>query len=360
MDRNFYLELGRRGLRMPIGAHLVLKEKPNHHECLVDGYKLGEVVVETARRFNTPLALPLMDLTIEKHDMLTMIGIPPSKADTFHFSACPTAAQLADLDAHLSDAPFGRLAVYCDALRYVAKHPELVPVAMAIGPFSLMTKLLADPITPVYLAGTGVTGDEDPEVKTAETALEMAIRIIARSIRIQVAAGARAVCLCEPAANTVFLSPHQLSEPDNTVFERMVMAPNRRLRALLKELDADLIFHNCGELIPEMIRSFCTLDPAIISLGSSRTLWEDEPLIPKTTVIFGNLPTKKFYSDAEMPESRVEMLSNELAVRMQATGHPFILGSECDVLSVEGSEEIINSKVDVMMRAGGCGCSYCH
>jgi hypothetical protein len=27
---------------------------------------------------------------------------------------------------------------------------------------------------------------------------------------------------------------------------------------------------------------------------------------------------------------------------------------------VEGSEEIINSKVDVMMRAGGCGCSYCH
>jgi len=35
---------------------------------------------------------------------------------------------------------------------------------MAIGPFSLMTKLMADPIVPIAMAGMGVTGAEDPGV----------------------------------------------------------------------------------------------------------------------------------------------------------------------------------------------------
>jgi hypothetical protein len=43
----------------------------------------------------------------------------------------------------------------------------------------------------------------------------------------------------------------------------------------------------------------------------------------------------------------------DLLERMRLTGHPFILGSECDVLSVPGREAEIASKVDAFMR---CGC----
>jgi hypothetical protein len=35
---------------------------------------------------------------------------------------------------------------------------------MAIGPFSLLTKLVADPITANALAGIGVSPEDDPEV----------------------------------------------------------------------------------------------------------------------------------------------------------------------------------------------------
>jgi hypothetical protein len=50
-----------------------------------------------------------------------------------------------------------------------------------------------------------------------------------------------------------------------------------------------------------------------------------------------------------LPE--VERLARELLEKMQATGHPFVLGSECDVLSVPGSEREIMAKVEAFMKA---------
>ena len=76
------------------------------------------------------------------------------------------------------------------------------------------------------------------------------------------------------------------------------MTPNRRVRGLLKEAGAELFFHCCGELVDPMVSAFATLDAAILSLGSSRLLWHDAELVPKSTILYGNLPSKQFYSDA--------------------------------------------------------------
>ena len=100
-----------------------------------------------------------------------------------------------------------------------------------------------------------------------------------------------------------------------------------------------------------MVARFSTLDPAMMSLGCSRRLWEDAPLVSKSTVLYGNLPTKRFYSP-QLTVSEVEALSIELLEKMRAVGHPFILGSECDVLSVPGSEEEILAKVNAFMNIG--------
>ena len=43
--------------------------------------------------------------------------------------------------------------------------------------------------------------------------------------------------------------------------------------------------HDCGELTDAMIVAFATLDPAVLSLGSSRPLWEVAPLVPKTIMV---------------------------------------------------------------------------
>jgi hypothetical protein len=85
---------------------------------------------------------------------------------------------------------------------------------------------------------------------------------------------------------------------------------------------------------------------------SSRRLWEDAACVPPDVVLFGNLPTKLFYSDTAMPMERVRQVTEELAGSMARSGYPFILGSECDVLHVPESAETIRRKVDVMMSCG--------
>ena len=89
--------------------------------------------------------------------------------------------------------------------------------------------------------------------------------------------------------------------------------------------------------------------PAVLSLGSSRRLWEDAPLVPSDVVLFGNLPTKHFYSDETLPLDAVRSMTRDLVARMRETAHPFILGSECDVLHVPEAGETIRRKVEAML-----------
>lgn len=351
MERNFYLGLAAGGLKMPVGADLTLHETPDPEAVVLDGRRLGEVVERTAKRWRTPLAFPLMDLRLEKADLLALLGHEGSDVDAAHLKAAPAREELERVRSRM-DAPWGaRHQAHFGALRYIAEETDLIAVGMAIGPFSLMTKLMADPITAVALAAGGVTAAEDAQVGLAEACLQLAEFAVRRSLSAQVSAGAKAVMICEPAANRVYISPKQI-ERGSDVFERFVMQPNLRVKRQLEEAGADLIFHDCGELIDFMVEQFAQrLHPVILSLGSSRRLWEDARLVPKDVVLFGNLPTKNFYSDEAVPAERAAALAAEIVERMRETGHPHILGSECDVLHVPEYAETIRRKLALAMRA---------
>lgn len=348
-NRQFYLEVAARKQRMPIGTDLILHEAPHREDARNDGAALGRVIEQAAQRWDTPLAVPLMDLRLEKFDLLALAGIPSGSAEVFHFSA------------PLDDAQLGRLcnernAWFCpgssarnEALAYIAARAGLLPVGMCIGPFSLATRLMADPISAAALAGSGMEADESNEVKLLWQCLRISEAAVHRSIRSQIEHGARAIMVCEPTACTAFISPRQLKSGSN-IFERTVMEPNLRLKALLDEMHCDLIFHDCGELIDPIVEAFANrLHPVILSLGSSRRLWEDARLVPKDVVLYGNLPSKSFYSDSAMPLAEVVKRTEELVDRMDACGHPHIIGSECDVLFVSGAQDSIRKKVDAMM-----------
>lgn len=350
MSRAYFLELAARNLRMPIGADLVLHQHPDPAAILLDGPRLGDVIAEAAASFGTPLAFPIMDLKLEKAWLLPLLGVPAAEADSHHFTADPGAAAVVRLAAGLrAGPPPPRVAANLAALRHVATTTPLYPVGMSIGPFSLATKLLADPIMPVYTAGTGATAAEDPEVALVERALELAQLIVLHSITLQLAAGARAVFIAEPAANQVFFSPKQL-ETGTDIFERYALAPNRAIARLLEANGVDLLFHCCGEITDRMLTDFCSLHPVLLSLGSSRRLWEDAALVPPDIVLYGNLPSKRFYSDQLTPPDSVKVMADELEARMRATGHPFILGTECDTLHVEGCGDIICHKLHRMLN----------
>lgn len=364
MDRSYYRELAASGLRMPIGADLILREQNDPEGILHDGGRLGPVIEEAARRFRTPLALPVMDLALEKTALLGQLGIGEAEAPQYHFKECPPEEALDVAGRAWTDPPHPRFQAQADAIRHIAGRTDLMPAGMSIGPFSLMTKMMADPIVPVYMSGRGMTAQDDTGVATVERCLEMAVRFVTHSIDFQLKAGAKAIFIAEPAASVFYISPKQM-DAGSDIFERYVVRSHRRIKALLDERGADLFFHCCGELTPVMVRHFASLDPAILSLGSSRKLWEDAALVPERTTLYGNLPSKKFYSDREMTVEDVKRAAADLTARMRAVGRPFILGSECDVLDVPGCHDVIMSKVTALMEFDGpapacTGCGHGH
>ena len=352
MDRQFYIALARSGLRMPIGADLVLHEQVDPTSIVTDGQALGRVVEETARRYRTPLAFAHMDLQLEKAVLLEILGIPVGDIPLYHFSRDPGVEAVAHVEEGLRKPLNLALQAHIDSVAYIAEKTDLVPIGMTIGPFSLMTKLLKDPITPIYLAGSGMTAQDEPDVALVDRALKLSLLIVLHSVAAQIRAGAKAIFMAEPAANVVYVSPKQI-EAGSDIFERYPIAADRRVKALLQQQGVDLIFHCCGELNDYMVQQFCTLGPVILSLGSSRKLWEDARIVPKDIVLYGNLPSKHFYSDAVITRAQVEHQACELLHRMTEAGHPFILGSECDVLNVPGSTAVIRDKVEAFVH---CRC----
>lgn len=349
--RALYLDLAAAGLRMPIGADLVLHEEADPDRSRNDGVALGRVIEKTARRWDSPLAIPLMDLRLEKIDLLARIGIPANAAETFQFDSPLDKATFSRLRSHEGAHFCPGSAARDQALSHIASIPDLEPIGMAIGPFSLATRLMTDPITATALAGRGIPAVNSDEVQLLQQCLCVAEAAVLRSVRSQIAHGARAMMICEPAACTAFLSPRQLYAGSD-IFERFVMEPNLRLRSVLDAAGCDLIFHDCGELIDPMVEAFAhRLHPVILSLGSSRKLWVDARLVPGDVVLYGNLPTRSFYSDGAVPVEEVVRQTEDLLANMKASGHPHILGSECDVLSVPEARNAILAKINAMMAS---------
>ncbi len=75
-------------------------------------------------------------------------------------------------------------------------------------------------------------------------------------------------------------------------------------------------------------------------------------LLPKNIILYGNLPSKQFYSDGLITVADVARRTAETIHHMRAIGHPYIAGTECDVLSVPGREHIILGKVCAMLGSG--------
>jgi hypothetical protein len=105
----------------------------------------------------------------------------------------------------MRDAPFApRNQAHLESVRDIATETQLKPVGMAIGPFSLMTKLMADPITAVAMAGAGVTAEED----------DGAVLNVERCLALAEAAVARSWCASQPPI--VCISPQSRSDPGPT------------------------------------------------------------------------------------------------------------------------------------------------
>ncbi len=353
MSRAYYQQLARARHGVPVGTDLLLHEQENMDRVLNDGSLLGQVIAQAAERYHSPLAIPLMDLRIEKQMLAEMLNIPHNRYEIFHLDATPDKTMIDSIRRYVQNSDSPRPNATIQAVRYIAEQTDFVPIGMVIGPFSLMVKILDEPVLNVYAAATGAGGSSEDAVMLFAT-LEMATELILAYIDRQVDAGASAIFLCEPAANMIYISPHQLADDVNgrpDIFDRCVIHYNRVIARHLARRRVDLIFHDCGELTDTMVSRFGhELHPSVLSLGSSRRLWEDAPRVPDDVVLYGNLPSKRFYSDIETPLHMIDRMAADLTRRMAEINRPFILGTECDVLAVDGCECTISQKVMRLCR----------
>lgn len=346
MSREFYMDLADQGLAMPLAVDLLVHSLSTEEKVMEDAREMSRIMLAAAETFKTPLAVAPMDLRVEKAALGELIGIPEGERATYHLGEPLGEAKTKQLLEKLRNRPISdRMKITIDAL--AATNSNSVPVGMVIGPFSLLTKTIEDAITAVYLCGQDFEPDEEESVALVQELMPVLTELVRGYAEAQVKAGAKAIIMCEPAANKVYISPN-LMEDGSDIFERMVLKPCREIADTITSSGADLIFHDCGELTPEMIRGIGSLQPSMLSLGSCVDLPTAAPEVPKDVVLFGNVPSKYFPLDAEMPIEKVREKCEDLRTRMGATGHPFILASECDILSVSGKEDLIRAKSDVI------------
>lgn len=215
MDRSFYFDLAASGRRLPVATHLVLHEQPSPEAILLDGQRLAAVMIATARRFASPLALPIMDHAGKGRHAARRGNRSGSDPDVpLRRDAVQRSHRQGRSDGRSGLAAHPRelrVAAAVATAAHAAGAPE-VPVGMCIGPFSLMTKLMADPIVPIFMAGSGVSPDDDDDVAMLASLLDLCEKTVRAYSLAQMKAGARAIFLCEPAANLVYFSPKQIAE----------------------------------------------------------------------------------------------------------------------------------------------------
>ena len=359
MSRQHYLDLAAKGLAMPLAVDLFVHHLSSPERVEHDPEEMARVMVAAAQEMCTPLAVAPMDLRVERAALMAWLGAADPEDEKTHLHDPLSPAEFEKALATVRAAqPTPRMNVTIGALSRVAARKDLVPVGMCIGPFSLVTKMMADVITAFHLLGSDVEPDEDESVLLATQLLELSTEVVTSYARRQVEAGANAVIVCEPAANKAYISPNLMADGSH-IFERVVLVPNRRVRDTIEQAGGDFILHDCGELTDEMIRHLGTLRPSMLSLGSSVDLAASARLVPGDVVLFGNIPSKHFPQDSTMPADKVEALCDELRAKMAALGRPFILGSECDVLHVPGRSEVILQKTRAIsarsrLAKGGC------
>ena len=150
----------------PVGTDLIMHEEPAPEKIRNDGAALGRVI-EKSRSMLAHSVGGSADGPAPG-DMTSAGSRRSARGPGRHVSLSAAPLDDAALRRLTSEQP-GTICAGSTArnraLAYVHTVPDLVAVGMAIGPFSLATRLMADPISAGAMAGSGVEESESDEVR---------------------------------------------------------------------------------------------------------------------------------------------------------------------------------------------------
>ena len=276
---------------------------------LVHSSKLQTEAMEIiARETDTLAAVSLMDLSVEAEAFGAQIR--------FHQDEVPaiTGQLVSDEDEAnalaVPDITAGRASLCIEAVRNACRTITDKPVlAGMIGPYSLAGRLM-DVTEIMYLCF------DEPE--TVHVVLNKATQYLIRYGQAMKDAGAHGIMMAEPLAG--ILSPDMAGEFSMPYVKQIIDA--------LQDDDFAVLYHNCGNSVPQMLDAIYGLGAAAYHFGNAIDIEAVMKATPADILVMGNIdPAGQFASGT------AESIAEATRTLLDKCGaYPnFVPSSGCDI-----------------------------
>ena len=278
-------------------------------ETLVKSADLQAKAMEIiARETDTIAAVSLMDLSVEAEAFGAKVRFTEDEVPAI------IGQLIADEDAanelEVPDLTAGRAALCVEAVRTAKQNITGKPViAGMIGPYSLAGRL-CDVTEIMYLCF------DEPE--TVHTVLDKVTQYLIQYGQAMKAAGADGIMMAEPLAG--ILSPDMAEE--------FSMPYVRRIIDALQDDEFAVLYHNCGNSVPQMLDAIYALGAAAYHFGNAIDMEAVMKVTPADILVMGNIdPAGQFVSGT------VESITSATKELMATCGSykNFVPSSGCDI-----------------------------
>ncbi|MGN0779718.1 MAG: uroporphyrinogen decarboxylase family protein [Aristaeellaceae bacterium] len=278
-------------------------------ESLVKSAELQAKAMETiARETDTLAALSLMDLSVEAEAFGAQVRFSAQEVPAIVGQLVSDEDEAEALE--IPDLTAGRAMLCVEAVRTAKQHIIGKPViAGMIGPYSLAGRL-CDVTEIMYLCF------DEPE--TVHMVLDKATQYLIQYGQAMKGAGADGIMMAEPLAG--ILSPDMAEEFSMPYVKRIIDA--------LQDDGFAVLYHNCGNAVPQMLEGIYALGAAAYHFGNAVDMAAILAHTPADVLVMGNIdPAGEFASGT------VDSITAATRKLMAQCGHypNFVPSSGCDI-----------------------------
>ena len=263
---------------MPILSFPAAQKMGVSVETLVKSSELQSQAMQiVARDTATIAAVSLMDLSVEAEAFGAQVRFTKDEVPAITGQLVSDEDEANDLE--VPELSAGRAMLCVEAVRAAKQTITDKPViAGMIGPYSLAGRLM-DVTEIMYLCF------DEPE--TVHTVLDKATQYLIRYGQAMKDAGADGIMMAEPLAG--ILSPDMAVEFSMPYVKRIIDA--------LQDEEFAVLYHNCGNSVPQMLEGIYALGAAAYHFGNAIDMEAMMKVTPADILVMGNIdPAGQFAS----------------------------------------------------------------
>ena len=294
---------------MPILSFPAAQKMDVSVETLVKSAGLQSQAMQiVARDTATIAAVSLMDLSVEAEAFGAQVRFTQDEVPAIIGQLVSDEDDANELE--VPELSAGRAMLCVEAVRSAKQAIADKPViAGMIGPYSLAGRLM-DVTEIMYLCF------DEPE--TVHTVLDKATQYLIRYGQAMKGAGADGIMMAEPLAG--ILSPDMAEEFSMPYVKRIIDA--------LQDEDFAVLYHNCGNSVPQMLDGIYALGAAAYHFGNAIDLEAVMKVTPADILVMGNVdPAGQFASGTV---ESITAATRELLDKCGAYPN-FVPSSGCDI-----------------------------